>query len=310
MNHDLILCGWRVSSALALPELLPWTGDERAPDVEISFARISEPTSQPIFQLPCCKLWQDGTYLLDMNKIGRFGVRGGKQVLLEPAADADETELRAFILSTILGVLCHQRGLMPIHASAVNINGQAVLISGNSGAGKSTLAAALGARGHALLTDDVAAFDPLSRKIIPSFPQRKLALDSLEALQLDHSGMLPNRPGQPKFRIPARDHFSEQALSATVVYLLRSVMPNQSDQIKTLPPAKMMHHANLMIFRHSVGLKIQSKQAIFNATTRLVQQTVIQVLPVRRGPLSNLEALAAKVEAHALQLQAAAAIKQ
>ena len=42
-----------------------------------------------------------------------------------------------------------------LHASAVRVNGRAVLFCGSSGAGKSTLAAALAQRGYPLVTDDV-----------------------------------------------------------------------------------------------------------------------------------------------------------
>jgi hypothetical protein len=300
MNGDLTLCGWRVRSALALPELLPWTGDDRPADVEIVFDAIREPGAAPVFALPHSKLWAGGAYLLDMHGIGKFHVEGGRRVVVEPVQDTAESELRAFILSTVLGVLCHQRGLLPIHASAVRIDGRAVLFAGISGIGKSTLAAALGQRGHILLADDVSAFDPQTATILPAFPQRKLATDSLEALQLDHSGMLPNRPGQPKFRVPVAADFATTALQPSAVYILQRYIVGEPDEFAPLPPAMAMAQLDKMIFRRVVGRRIQPGSALFQSITRLAQTAPVHLLSRHKAlPLSGLDAFAERVEAHA-----------
>ncbi len=52
------------------------------------------------------------------------------------------------------------RGLEPLHASAVSIDGRAIAISAPSGTGKTSIAMHLVARGAALLTDDVLTVEP------------------------------------------------------------------------------------------------------------------------------------------------------
>lgn len=299
MSGDLILCGWRVRSALPLPELPPWTGDDRPIDVEISFDTIPEPAAEPVFVLPHSKLWADGAFLLSLDRVGRFWVEGGRRVLVEPSETAQPSEVNAFLLGTVLGVLCHQRGLLPIHASAVRIDGRAMLIAGLSGAGKSTLAAALGARGHALVADDVAAFDPQSAMMLPAFPQRKLATDVLEALALEHQGLVANRPGQPKFHVPATDGFDPAPLPPLAVIILASAMPEQSGEIEHQVPVSAMAELDRMIYRRAVGTRIQPPQALFRAVAKLAQAAPVHLLPQGNGlPLSGLDQLAERVESH------------
>ena len=55
------------------------------------------------------------------------------------------------------GALLMQRKILPLHGSAVAIDGKAYAIVGDSGAGKSTLASAFLNKGYQLLSDDVIA---------------------------------------------------------------------------------------------------------------------------------------------------------
>jgi len=56
---------------------------------------------------------------------------------------------------------------VPVHASAAVFDGGAIVLPGPMGAGKSTLVAALVRAGLGYLTDEVAAFDPVTRAIVP-----------------------------------------------------------------------------------------------------------------------------------------------
>jgi hypothetical protein len=92
--------------------------------------------------------------LLDSPAIGRFLLRGGKEILMDLAPSSDDDQVRAYLLGAVFGALCHQRGITPLHASAIDVADGCVAFVGPSGAGKSTLAAALAQRGHEIISDD------------------------------------------------------------------------------------------------------------------------------------------------------------
>lgn len=300
MQGDLTLCGWRVRSALALPDLLPWLGGERPVDIEISFGAIPTPAEPPLYTLPHSTLWADGQFLLHLEQVGKFWVEKGRRIVLEPAEHADESELRTFLLGSVLGVLCHQRGLLPIHASAVRINGRAILIAGNSGAGKSTLAAALGARGHALVADDITAFDTPTAMLLPAFPMRKLSLDVLDRLALPRQGLIANRPGQPKFHVPAADGFAPAPLPPSAIYILHSDRLLKSCAIDRAAPETAMALLDRMIYRRAVGMKIQPPPALFLGLSKLARIAPVYRLRRAEDPsLHRLDDLAEQIEAHA-----------
>src|SRR3546814_16655446 len=63
-----------------------------------------------------------------------------------------------------------QRRYLLLHASAVERDGRALLMTGMSGAGKSTLAALLGSRGWRLMGDEFALVDP-GTGLVHAFPR-------------------------------------------------------------------------------------------------------------------------------------------
>jgi hypothetical protein len=111
-----------------------------------------------------------------LEKVGAFLVRGGREIVIDPAPDVEDRVLRLSILGPALALLLHQRGLLVLHASVVARDGDAVAFLGHNGWGKSTIAAALHAKGYDLVADDVAAIkvDDDGPSVLPGFPQVKL----------------------------------------------------------------------------------------------------------------------------------------
>lgn len=128
--------------------------------------------------------------VLGDRDLGRVLIRAGREIVAAPAPGA-ELELEPFILGSGIGGISLQRGLLPLHASAVATDTGAIAFSGATGAGKSTLAMMLAARGHALLTDDLMVTglsDAGVRLAYPGATTVRLNPDSAAALGVEASG--------------------------------------------------------------------------------------------------------------------------
>lgn len=101
---------------------------------------------------------------------------GGRRVIYDPAG-GQARDVAAFAFGTLSGALAYQHGHLPLHASALEVEGGLAVLSGRSGAGKSTLAAALAARGAPLFADDVLSVDWRARPICATSTSRRLKLD-------------------------------------------------------------------------------------------------------------------------------------
>mgnify|MGYP002780364031 CR=1 FL=1 len=91
------------------------------------------------------------------SDFGSLSIHSGTEIVVETAPGAEFNTLRHLVGSLGIGMVLHQRRILTLHASAVEIGDRAVAIAGPKGTGKSTLSAALQNRGHRLLSDDIAA---------------------------------------------------------------------------------------------------------------------------------------------------------
>lgn len=210
--------GLGVHSVLPLPELVAGGAGR---DVVVRWGIVDRIPSDVIATGECFHTSSDEAYLF-WRDVGRLLVREGREIIADPAPWAERGVLRLFILGPALAVLLHQRGRLVLHASAVAVDGGAVVFLGGPGWGKSTLAAALFARGHGILADDVTAVDAdaSSPTVFPGFPQLKLWPEAAAALG-DGPETLPRiHPMLEKRARPAGRGFPEAPLPLKRIYVL------------------------------------------------------------------------------------------
>jgi len=177
MRRDYSLFGLKVRSELELPELFA-AEHASSPDVTIAIGKV--PGSKREAGLHAF----DGSLTLVIPDVATFRVQDGAFITVEPLSGVPERNIRLYLLGSAFGAVLHQRGLLPLHANAIEIDSRAVAFMGHSGAGKSTLAAWFHDRGHRIIADDVCVVQVNGDgrpRAAPGLPRLRLWLEVLEA---------------------------------------------------------------------------------------------------------------------------------
>lgn len=207
------LYGLRVRSALECPALRP--GSDGPPDVTIRYGPVAGESSDRVIAQP------DGpdAFLLHIPGVARFRVVAGREIVVDRAPESADAAVRLFLLGSAMGALLHQRGITPIHGSAVDTGHGGLIFSGPQGHGKSTLAAAFAQRGYPLLSDDVCPLtaDAGSVWLHPAWPRLNLLPDALDRLEIPRAGGV--QPFTGKHLVPVA-RFAEQPTRLLTLYEL------------------------------------------------------------------------------------------
>jgi hypothetical protein len=199
--------GLVIASELEFPELAPVAPDlDATPDLNIRLAKLAPDLEMSATDIPDLFLSGD-KLLLVVPGAARFAIGQGTDVTIEMADSPDIALLRLFFFGSVMGLVCHQRGLLPLHASAVAFDGEAIAFCGPPGMGKSTLAAFCVEAGARLVADDVLVVSMTgsgSHAVVnPGMPKVKLWRDALEALGRNTEGLSPDWARAEKFHVPA-----------------------------------------------------------------------------------------------------------
>jgi hypothetical protein len=118
-------------------------------------------------------------------------------VYAEPQRDAEP--LYTYLISQVISVALLQQQIETLHASAVAIGNEAIVLIGDSGYGKSTLTAALLRGGARLITDDLLVLEDCagSYHALPGAFRIKLEPETARVLGVDWKGV-PMQDGSGK----------------------------------------------------------------------------------------------------------------
>jgi hypothetical protein len=265
--------GLRVRSELALPELGALRPDDDlgpAIDIRLGSVPLALPSarySSPAFQVG------DDDYLLTVSRVARYRVRGGREIIIEPAAKSSERNVRLFLLGTALGVLCHQRGLLPLHASAIEVDSRAVAFTGPSGTGKSTLAAHFHVRGYRVLCDDVCvvSFDDSGRPLAwPGLPRLKLWRDAVTAFGRDPDAFDRVYDEIDKYYLVMEEDARRDPVPLARLYVLQEVL-DPAERIRPLTGTEAVDAVMSNTYRGSVAAMMGRAMPHFRQCTSLVR---------------------------------------
>lgn len=223
--------GLSISSSIPLPELAKNSEKESRVDIVIEIADLTKLWNELASSQKKSVVKKD-LYMFRIPNIATFCVQQGKRIIVSPVKGTDNAHLSLFILGSCMGALLMQRKILPLHGSALAIDGKAYAIVGDSGAGKSTLATALLNKGYRLLSDDVIAVSLTRNKmpfILPSYPQQKLWQESLKDLGMDKDGYCSVFERETKYAVPVPTKFSAEPLPLAGIFEL---VKSENEQIE------------------------------------------------------------------------------
>ena len=174
--------GLSIHTDLVCPELPRHPHPVHDPDVTVTLlpheAGALRPLSDRSYEV------QPGYFQLDVPGVARYRVENGKRIVIQPLAGASLEKVRLFLFGSTMSALLYQRGLLPLHGSAVVTQWGGMILVGPQGSGQSTLAAEFHRRGYRLLSDDVCAVEstPQGLRILPALAQFRLCADAYQQL--------------------------------------------------------------------------------------------------------------------------------
>jgi hypothetical protein len=303
--------GLQVICGRSLPGMIPVCAtDTKSPDLRIDLggAKAAEDDRDKAGETvwyttdmtdangnPALKIWKgrtNGDFFIRYSHGLTFRVDSAvSRVSVHCVQAMSEEEVAAFLLGPVLGIVLRLRGVTCLHASAVEMNGKAIAFAGFPGAGKSTSAAAFAQNGHAVLTDDIVAFEKRGRCFLahPGYPFLNLWPDSVALLSQSSEEWRVSVPVMEKLRVmlDGKDlSFQQEALSLGAIYILGERASGGSRTAATsLSPQQALIELASNTFANKM-LDTTMRAAEFRALGELVRSVPIRRLVAPAGPAS------------------------
>ncbi len=225
--------------------------------------------------------------------VARYWIRHGQEILVRPEPDSTLDDIRAFLITSPLGAVLHQRGLLPLHASSVRIGDSCVAIVGPSRAGKSTLSAQLNARGFPLVADDVLAVKQTSRGAMayPGFCRLRLWEDATRALGIEAAGLPRVRQLLNKFELHVVNRHRGEELPLRRIYLLHECCPGDREGIFPLEQSEGLAAIMNNTYRFQFLRRLPGQVRHFQQSASMLKSVSIARLS-RPDDLSRLDEVA------------------
>jgi hypothetical protein len=148
------------------------------------------------------RIYRNGsTFQLWVSDVGWFGVDPREPRITVPPVE--QTVAREEVLWGVPALLCFlHRGDCSLHAAAVEVDGEAIVLAGPRAKGKSTLAAAFAMRGHRLLSEDLTCIRLApTPAVVPGPAGLRLRNDVADGLQVPFGRALGEVHGRARYAL-------------------------------------------------------------------------------------------------------------
>lgn len=193
-----------------------------SPDVIIRFGKVNFPQDKLIKKNFI--VTEDSIYIFEKN-IGKVKIYDGKEIIIEPSKNVNNTIFLPHNLGMPLALLLHQRGLLVLHGSAIVSNKSIIGILGQSGEGKSTTTYGLYKSGFDFFSDEFIVIDltnPEEPIASPGFPMLKLSKDLINHFENDSNTILTPIPDSDKYIYKIDLRYNKNSLPLKQIYILKN----------------------------------------------------------------------------------------
>jgi hypothetical protein len=195
------------------------TPDGDAAPVHIRLGSAPASLAAPLAAAPGYEA-SESEFLLRLPGVATYYAREGMEIIVDPEMGAPDLDVRSYLMGSLFAIVCHQRGLLPLHASAIETLQGAAAFLGGSGAGKSSMVAFLARRGHRIVADDICVVDPAAlrpERVLPVAPWLKLWDTTLEAMGESSHGLPRVFVEDEKYRVGLQQPETATALAELIL---------------------------------------------------------------------------------------------
>lgn len=262
LKYNYRIFGINVASEFNLPQLMSTEGET---EVLIQNGKVPDTIPDAVAKADFFQA-SKSELIFSVKNVGRYYIRQGKNIIIEPASGHSEQLLSLYLLGSAMGALLFQRGVVPVHGSAVVVKNKSIIITGGSGAGKSSLTLAFRKRGFPFLTDDIAA---LKRDedgwvyVQPAYPQQKLWRDCIENVGEDATDLEQINTDKSKYFFPACSGFCESPVRLGTIC---EIVPSDCDHVE-LQVISGVEKLNILmknVYRYQVSGFFWSGEEVFS----------------------------------------------
>jgi hypothetical protein len=300
---DYAVFGGLLRSGLELMGVSP-AGEGRSPDWRL---RVDRRPPAPFPHAPEAEAGEDGYavrlyrlpdgWRLEYPDTGVYDVAaGGARIAWHPAPGALPELVQADVLGRVLALALSAAGALPLHGSAVALDGESIVLLGEKHHGKSTLAAALTAAGARLVSDDMAAVQPGPPALLrPGVAQLRLWADSAESALGDtpatrSGGIKDTLSGLPAERVETA------STRLRAIYVLSPVVADGEGDLVARTPLAPTEAALALLVHAKLGALLRGPLAAehLGRAAEVVRQVPVYALRVVRD-LARLSEVAGRV---------------
>jgi hypothetical protein len=223
-----------------------------------------------------------------IEAVADFEIHRGQAIKVWPAIGAMQKEIEIFLFGPVWATLCHQRGLLPLHASAIATEGGIIAFAGPSGAGKSTTAALMGAFDYKLFADDILPvnFGQNSKPgAWPYLRRLKLQGDSIIQLALTATEPVSERLDKHKYFVHPKRVADDKWTQLERVYLLEIDTTNSRSSIERIGGAEAVRALVEQTYHFDFILGSRRFSEHLTLCTQLASR--IPIYRLRRAPLQG-----------------------